>query len=83
MRNDTAEKRSERWDGFHFVMILVIVSIAYLLRLPDAVFWIVTTGYALVVVFLDRKITLWRIIGFLVLAAVMVLLRMLYMKMGW
>ncbi|GKV70087.1 hypothetical protein NCCP2716_25850 [Sporosarcina sp. NCCP-2716] len=78
MRNDTAEKRSEKWDGFHFVMILAIVSMVYLLRLPDAAFWILTTGYALIIVFLDRKTSLRRILGFLALAAVMVLLRI-----GW
>ena len=83
MSNDTAETKSAKWDGFHLVIILTIVSIVHLLRLPDAASCYITTGYALVVVFLDRKASIRRIIGFLALAIGAVLLKMLFTKFGW
>ncbi len=82
MDGEVKKKGVQEIDGIHIMIILGIVSVTSLLHLSDNIQWFLLVGYALVMIFLQRKVNLKRSLGFISIGFGLVLLKMIYMELN-
>lgn len=79
---DEDVKKKGEIDGIHIMTIFGIGIITSILKLPENVQWFLLVGYALIMIFLQKKVDLKRSLRFIAFGFGLVLLKMIYMKLN-
>lgn len=82
MDEEVRKKGVQQIDGIHIMTILGIVSVTSILNLSDNIQWFLLVGYALIMIFFQKKIDFKRSLSFIGIGLGFIILKIIYMKLN-